>query len=524
MVRVRREVRSLGAGWPDTLVWYATAVRILRNRPFTERTSWRFLAAMHGWHPIVWQQFGVIAQNEPAPSNSVQARFMNQCQHQSWYFLPWHRGYVSAVERILLDAVVRAGGPPDWALPYWNYSDTTVAQARQLPDAFAAATLPDGTANPLRVTRRFGRGTTPIVISANRVTLEALEHDDFTGGSSDIPPGFGGPATLFHHGPESETTNGGLESGPHNGVHGAIGGSVPGADPNEWQNLGLMSAPWTAALDPIFWLHHSNIDRLWTTWQRTNEFPADPNWLAGPADREFVMPQVGGTEWEYTADDVLDTTGEPMDYVYDDEEGQPEAPGGPSRRQRRLESLEVPLEDARGAGGDEGADMTAGGEPELIGASAGSVHIVGETNDVIRMDEPGTEALRRSIDRARVPGNESLQEPARVFLKLEGIRGTADAANYDVYIDMPPGPESSNATGRLAGTLSLFGVSAASDANGPNAGSGINQVIEISEIVDALHISGDQLDALQVRFVPDNETVAAADFTIDRVSVFMLET
>jgi tyrosinase len=266
MARIRREVRSLGSGWPDTLLWYARAVRTLRTRPMVDRTSWRFLAAMHGWHPVVWRQFGVIAQNDQAPSNSVQARFFNQCQHQSWYFLPWHRGYVSAVERILLDAVVQAGGPADWALPYWNYSDSTEPQARRLPSAFSAPTLPDGTANPLRVTRRFGSGTSPITIPAAQVTLEALEHDDFTGGAGDIPPGFGGPATLFHHGPESETTNGGLESGPHNGVHGAIGGSAPGADPNEWQNWGLMSAPWTAALDPIFWLHHANIDRLWTAW------------------------------------------------------------------------------------------------------------------------------------------------------------------------------------------------------------------------------------------------------------------
>ena len=54
-----------------------------------------------------------------------------------------------------------AGGPDDWALPYWNYSDSTQANARTLPGAFALATLPDGSDNPLRVERRFGSGTTP---------------------------------------------------------------------------------------------------------------------------------------------------------------------------------------------------------------------------------------------------------------------------------------------------------------------------------------------------------------------------
>lgn len=524
MVRVRREVRSLGAEWSDTLLWYAVAVRTVQSRPFTDRTSWRFLAAMHGWHPAVWRRFGVISADETVPTDAVQTRFMNQCQHQTWYFLPWHRGYVSAVEQILRDAVVQAGGPADWGLPYWNYSDTTIPQARRLPPEFSAPTLPDGTPNPLRVARRFGGGTLPLVIPAPVVTLEALEHDDFTGGSADIPPGFGGPATLFHHGPESDSTNGGLESGPHNGVHGAIGGTAPGTDPNLWQNWGLMSAPFTAALDPIFWLHHANIDRLWTTWQRTHALPTDPNWLTGPADREFVMPRADGTEWKYTATDVLDTTEDPMDYVYDDEGARRGAPTGADRRRRRLEALEVAPSEARGATRDAEADSVPGSGAELIGASGGSVRVSGETRDEIRMDRPRTGALQRNLDRAMIPDNRSLPEPARVFLKLEGIRGTADSANYYVYIDMPPGAQDAEPRGRLAGTLSLFGVSAASDEHGPSAGSGINQVIEISEIVDALHISGDRLEALHVRFVPANEDTAAAEFTIDRVSVFMLET
>jgi tyrosinase len=166
--------------------------------------------------------------------------------------------------------------------------------------------------------------------------------------------------------------------------------------------------------------------------------------------------------------------------------------------------------------------MTAEGGPELIGAADGALRVNGETDGVIRMDAPGVEKLRHSLESAMVPGNESMPEPARVFLKLEGIRGTADSANYYVYVDVPPGPDSDEPAERLVGSVSLFGVSAASDESGPNAGSGINQVIEISEVVDALHISGDRLDALRFRFVPANETVAAADFSIERVGVFLL--
>jgi tyrosinase len=45
----------------------------------------------------------------------------NQCQHQSWYFPPWHRGYLLALEAQIRADVIHLGGPPTWALPYWNY-------------------------------------------------------------------------------------------------------------------------------------------------------------------------------------------------------------------------------------------------------------------------------------------------------------------------------------------------------------------------------------------------------------------
>ena len=174
-----------------------------------------------------------------------------------------------------------------------NYSDSTRPNARTLPGAFDLATLPDGSDNPLRVERRFGSGTTPIQIDPTFVSLSALQDDVFTGGDSDIPPGFGGPETMFHHGPESDTTNGSLESLPHNVIHGAIGGVAPNGNPNDWRDLGLMSMPITAALDPIFWLHHANIDRLWNVWlrdmqeQHENPRPDDlARWTGGPAVRD----------------------------------------------------------------------------------------------------------------------------------------------------------------------------------------------------------------------------------------------
>jgi tyrosinase len=93
---------------------------------------------------------------------------------------------------------------------------------------------------------------------------------------------------------------------------------------------------------------------------------------------------------------------------------------------------------------------------------------------------------------------------------------------YRVYVGLPPEARPEDHRDRLAGTVSLFGVSAASNQEGPTAGSGVNQVLEITEIVDALHLSGDDLERLQVRFVPATEAVARANFSIRRISVFKL--
>ncbi|MGE7368691.1 tyrosinase family protein [Neorhizobium sp. NPDC001467] len=523
---VRREVRTLGGRWNDTLSWYAKGVGALKQKPLTAPDSWWFLGAMHGFHPVVWTQFGIITDSTPLPADAVQVKFWEQCQHQTWYFLPWHRGYLYAVEEILRTAIVDLGGPDDWALPYWNYSGDG-PDARVLPEEFAEPNLPDGSNNPLFVEQRYGDGSLPITIDPAAVALTALNDTIFTGGTSDIPPGFGGPVTTFHHGPENRTTNGGLESLPHNIVHSLVGGAKPGTDPNQWWNAGLMSIPITAGLDPIFWLHHANIDRLWTLWSSMSGHanPVDPtkpgnrDWLDGPADRRFVMPLSGGREWSFSAKDVLDTRAQPLDYEYDDQT----PPVVSSRMAERLTTLSRQTVSLTGGSVEEAA-VSDTKQPEMIGASEPDVAIAGQTQVRVSLDAGGIAPLRKSLARAATAAADTAttQEPPRVFLKLEGIRGTADAAVYHVYVNLPADKDPKDHPERRAGIVSLFGVSASSSPDGPSAGSGINQVFEITPIVDALHLSGDELQTLDVRFVPSNAATEAARIEVGRLSVFKM--
>ena len=513
MTRTRRNVWKLKQPWDDTLLWYAKAVGELQTRPTTDLTSWNSLGAIHGFDRNLWIAFGYITATTPLPSTADQARYWQQCQHQSWYFLPWHRGYLSAFEAIVLSAVVKLGGPDDWALPYWNYSDTQDANALKLPTAFSETTLPDGSPNPLHVSRRYGDGTGTVVIEPSDVTLGALRESQFAGASGGGSTGFGGPQTAFQH---DGTDNGQLERQPHNGVHGLVGGMKLNADPNDARSYGLMSMPDTAALDPIFWLHHANIDRLWQVWIERNtahQNPADSAWLTGPAGRTFAMPRPDGGDDDFAADDVLDT--QSLGYVYDDTS---DPLAGATRVALRMSRLGLPSP----AAADVREVAMADPKPaELVGANAAAVQISGPAVETqVRMDAGGRQKIMRSFD-ARALAARGTKEPDRVFLNLENIRGVNDAAVFYVYVNLPKDANPQDHPDHLAGVVSLFGVRKATDSARSHGGNGINESLEITDVVDRLHLNNAlDADQLSVRFVSRTPIKPEDQISVERVSVY----
>jgi tyrosinase len=180
----------------------------------------RFFGAIHGIDNGLWQQLGYLSRTDRMPSNADRNTYWNQCQHGSWYFLPWHRGYLIAFEAIVRDAVVKLNGPADWALPYWNYFKPN---QDPLPPAFASADWPDGNGdNPLFVEQRYGPGNDgDVFVPVDQINLNALADPDFTGVANGGSPGFGGVDTGFAHGGQ---VHGGIETQPHDWVHGLVGG------------------------------------------------------------------------------------------------------------------------------------------------------------------------------------------------------------------------------------------------------------------------------------------------------------
>ena len=423
--RIRKDAVKLDR-WDPILLWYARGVAVMRARPLNDPTSWRYQAAIHDY---IRQIDPLATPGDVLPSTAEQQRFWRQCQHSTWFFLPWHRMYLSCFERIVAAAVVSLGGPDDWALPYWNYSPDE-ADARRIPRAFRDAQTPDGVPNPLRVTNRNpGVNNGGVVADDDEVDIEVcLSEPSFVARSTGGNPGFGGPRTLFNHGGGSV---GFLEQTPHGDVHVAVGG---------W--MGRFN---TAGLDPLFWLHHANIDRLWTVWQGRDPLhadPADAQWLTGVS---FDFHDETGAAVTMTCDQVMDTTAEPLLYEYDD--------------------VSDPLAAGDTRGPRRGAEMADEAPiPEMVGATDQPIVLTGRTASAsVPVTAPAGPGRSRGAAAA----------PGRVYLNIENITGNGEPTSYAVYVNLPPDADPAQHRDLFAGILPMFGVAEASRPDAAHPGSGL---------------------------------------------------
>lgn len=514
------------------LLWYAKAVGAMQARALNATSSWWFFAAMHGEYVADngFPGWGFLpappsVPTTPQPPGNVSSLYWNQCQHQSWYFLPWHRGYLLALEAQIRADVVNLGGPSTWALPYWNYFGS--GNQFNIPPAFTQKTLPDGSSNPLFVTARYGPDGdgniyVPTPAGAQQhpndpnlapgiVTQECMANDLYTGSDANTPPpGFGGPKTGFSH---EGGTNGNLENNPHNLVHVYVGGDSP-----DGQTSGLMTDPGIAALDPIFYLHHANIDRMWAVWNLTpaNINPTDPTWLSGPAaagGREFVMPKPDGSSSVYTPQQMNSLA--QLNYTYDDlSQVIPAPPTGLVAVTERLTKLGATSAAKRV---QEGVLVTTGKNRELVGATQEPIPIKSRGAQAsVRLDA----VARRKVSASLAQASETAL-PDRVFLDLENVQGTHDAAALSVYINLPDGSKPSDHPELLAGTVGLFGLRSASLKDGKHAGQGLNFILDITKIVDALHLQNAfDADSLKVTLLPRRALPDQAKITVGRVSIY----
>jgi tyrosinase len=200
-----------------------------------------------------------------------------RCQHtneqgQAKFFLPWHRAFLYEFELELQRQ------SPQARLCWWDWPES---RSGGIPPLYADAEV-DGQPNPLLSgpmpenvpERPAGWGPTtrrepeaPASLPDQKAVDAVLAKADYY---------------------DFELS---LEEQLHDNVHGWVGG-----------DMGVIA---TAAYDPIFWAHHTMVDRLWSVWQSTHAAP-------GPPPDTYSTPLGFGT---LTIADVLDTKRLGYDYA-----------------------------------------------------------------------------------------------------------------------------------------------------------------------------------------------------------------
>jgi tyrosinase len=151
-------------------------------------------------------------------------------------FLPWHRAYLLDLEREL-QAI-----DPSVALPYWRFDQAApnIFKLDFLGVSNAIGTVQFSNTNPLQFWRTDG--------------VQGINRRPFFNTNA-APGGFRNEAQTLALGTAYSAFRT-MEIDPHGSAHTSFGGSIS-------------SIP-TAARDPLFFLLHCNVDRLWAKWQRLN--------------------------------------------------------------------------------------------------------------------------------------------------------------------------------------------------------------------------------------------------------------
>ena len=358
--------------------------------------------------PTSWQ----FQANIHGTDGPVSSPLWNRCQHGTPLFFAWHRGYLYFFERILR----KASGDDTLTLPYWDWSAS--------PAVPVAYRDPADDSNPLFHDRDRNDGA---LIPPQYVV------DDLDTALAQVDFGWFSPS---------------LEGSPHGTVHTTVGGD-------------MASVP-TSARDPLFWLHHCNIDRTWNRWQNLADGrrnPVDAGWLGV----QYSYADENGQTQTVRVADIVGSAA--LGYVYDNVPN----PAPPSMAPMHVANLAV-------AGGHPAA---GGGHPATPPAAAGTVAATsvaaGGPADVAALPAkplgfaPATIHLEPAPPSAAPLHNAVMAahatRPGRLLIDLHGLTVAAPPKfGYDVYLNLPAGEV---APDRLrmhrVGSVNFFG-------KGPGAG------------------------------------------------------
>jgi hypothetical protein len=268
----------------------ADALKKMKQFPCDTTYSWYYQGAIHS----VPDQ---VANGNPyCPSytsmKDMKPAWMN-CTHDpdgfsELHFLIWHRLYIWHFEQIIR----KQSGKKDFTLPYWDYTDTAY---RIMPAIFRDK-------------------NDSLYESARLASLNnGARIESFMNNNLDM--------TNDNENKLYSLFDAAIDAAPHGAMHNYIGGGYAD-DSALWNriyqgpNYGLMAQVESAAFDPIFWVHHANIDYLWQKWDMSpnGSRPILDSLLTYPW--AYVFFDADGRKVEYTIPQALEKAFS-LDYRYD---------------------------------------------------------------------------------------------------------------------------------------------------------------------------------------------------------------
>ena len=306
---IRKSVRALSDAEKSDFV---NAVLSLKGEPSKSIPNVNTYDTYVVWHVRAMANATSWIDDDPTDPSPTR----RNSAHRGPAFLPWHREFLRRFEADLQ----RVSGKPDLGLPYWDWEnshtfptflsgDGTLLEATDQEPIVYFMAVNDG---PFRLNREAptngwlavdGTGTPVGPLQRAFGVAEVSQRDPNTGDQVFDPAGQRVlvPATLpdlkqvqhalsiaeydadpWDESPDLESFRNVLEGwwrGPrlHNLVHVWVGGSMgPGTSPN----------------DPVFFLHHCNVDRLWADWQSKHP-------------KADYQPQGGGPQGHNLGDDMF---------------------------------------------------------------------------------------------------------------------------------------------------------------------------------------------------------------------------
>lgn len=262
-IRIRRPVHLLTDAEVARL---ERAYQLQKDLPDSDPRSFTNQAKLH----CLYCDSGIYYPDNPWPLEI----------HNGWFFFPWHRMFLYFHERILAKLL----DDDTFALPFWNWDNQTPEEpyANVLPISYAKS------GSPLWNQQRNKCAEPPLIIDLNtiggctakspsvlRTENDRIMYTQVVSGAMSPQLFYGMP---YRYGDAGGHGPGTFEDNPHGTVHLWVGN--PDSESGMFDDMGNFGR---AARDPIFYAHHSNVDRIWTVWNtlpgEQRKAPVDPDFL-----------------------------------------------------------------------------------------------------------------------------------------------------------------------------------------------------------------------------------------------------